>query len=171
MGYNYIIYFVVCAVCGAAVAWVAQPFAHDNSDLTATIVTVMTVLAGFMIAIITVLGDPALIPDGSWRAVSLRSDGIEHRIIRHAYLFILYLLTIGFLFAGTIIKKIPEQKLWAWVPVWTDYAYLFLGVTSFLLSFGLPFSLKKIQLDRLKAEEERRRQQAPVKTITNETEP
>ena len=47
---------------------------NDNSDAKTTIVTVLTVLAGFMIAIITVLGDPASIPDGSWRMVEF--DGI-----------------------------------------------------------------------------------------------
>jgi hypothetical protein len=158
------IFFIVCVICGAIVAWLAQPYVHDNGDAKAAIVTVLTVLAGFMIAIITVLGDPAAIPDGSWRTVAIRKNSIEHRIIRHAWLFVLYLLAIAFLFAGLVVGKVTDNEVWSvfkthWELIKTaiDYVYIFLGVTSFLLSFGLPFSLRKIQMDRLKIEEERRK--------------
>ena len=157
------LYFIFCVVCGAAIAWVAQPYAHDNSDVVTTVVTVMTVLAGFMIAIITVVGDPAMIPDGSWRSVRGRREAIEAKILRHSYLFLLYLVTIAFIFAGAIVKKIPDKKIWDWVPIAIDMAYLFFGSTAFLLSFGLPFSLKKIQLERLDLEEKRRLEESAIK--------
>ena len=154
------IFFIFCVICGAAVSWLAQPYVHDNSDATTVIVTVLTVLAGFMIAIITVLGDPASVPDGSWRTVEVRRDNIEHKIIRHAWLFVLYLLAIGFLFAGTLFRKVPEKDVWPWfadLVKWIDYGYVFLGVTSFLLTFALPFSLRKVQMERLSVEAQRRK--------------
>jgi len=161
------IFFVVCVICGAAVAWLAQPYVHDNSDAKTAIVTVLTVLAGFMIAIITVLGDPAAIPEGNWRTVAIRRDNIEYRIIRHAWLFVLYLLAIAFLFIGMVLSKITDKDIWSYfkpscdlIKIRIDYAYIFLGVTSFLLSFALPFSLRKIQMDRLRMEEERRKKAA-----------
>jgi hypothetical protein len=159
------VYFLFCVAAGAMIAWSAQPYAHDNSDALLTIVTVMTVLAGFMIAIITVIGEPAMIPDGSWRAVRGRKAAIEAKILRHSYLFVLYLVTIAFIFAGAIIKKMPDNKISCWVPYSIDCAYLFFGSTSFLLSFGLPFSLKKIQLERLELEEKRRLAQAADEKI------
>ena len=163
MHFGRILFFAVCASIGATVAWVSQPYVHENSDATTVVVTVMTVLAGFMIAIITVLGDPASVPDGTWRTVEARRENIESKIIRHAYLFILYLLALAFLFAATIIKKVPEKDLWfgwyQWVK-WIDYSYVFLGVTSFLPTFSLPFSLQKIQMERLKLEAQRRKSSA-----------
>jgi hypothetical protein len=160
MHFGRLLFFVVCAAIGAAVSWISQPYVHENSDATTVIVTVMTVLAGFMIAIITVLGDPTSVPDGTWRTVEARRENIESKIIRHAYLFTLYLLALAFLFAATVLKKVPEKDLWyglsPWVK-WIDYAYVFFGVTSFLLTFSLPFSLQKIQMERLKLEAQRRK--------------
>ena len=154
------IYIICCAIVGGFVAWTAQPYVHDNTDAMTILVTVLTVLAGFMIAIITVLGDPASIPGGNWRSVAVRRDSMENKIIRHGWLFILYLLAIAFLFTGTILKKVPEAKLSVAIGQWVDYGYIFLGVTSFLLSFALPFSLMKIQMGRLAIEEDRRRKEA-----------
>jgi hypothetical protein len=85
MHFGRILFFVTCAAVGAAVAWISQPYVHENSDATTVVVTVMTVLAGFMIAIITVLGDPASVPDGTWRTVEARRENIKSKIIRHAY--------------------------------------------------------------------------------------
>jgi hypothetical protein len=159
--------FILCLACGVATAWLAQPYVHDNSDAKTTIVTVLTVLAGFMIAIITVLGDPASIPDGSWRAVEVRRDNIESKIIRHAWLFVLYLISIAFLFVGIIVSKIPQnnvwqpiQDIWGLVEKTIDWIYIGAGVTSFMLSFTLPFSLRKIQMERLRIEAERRKAEA-----------
>lgn len=154
------IFISTCAICGIISAYFAQPYVHDDSDATVVIVTTLTVLAGFMIAIITVLGDPAFVPDGSWRTVAGEWGKIERKIIRHAWLFILYLLAIGFLFAGTIFRKACDGPILDFIKVWVDYGYVFLAVTSFLLSFSLPFSLMEIQRQRLTLEQERRRAQA-----------
>ena len=159
--------FILCLVCGVATAWLAQPYVHNNSDAKTTIVTVLTVLAGFMIAIITVLGDPAYIPDGSWRTVEIRRDNIENKIIRHAWLFVLYLISIAVLFVGIIVSKIPRSDVWqpihsSWklIEKAIDWTYIVAGVTSFMLSFTLPFSLRKIQMERLRIEAERRKHEA-----------
>jgi hypothetical protein len=71
-------------------------------------------------------------------------------------LFTFYLITIGFIFASAIVKRIPEPKIWNWLPTFIYWLYLFFGSTSFLLSFGLPYSLRKIQLERFENEEQRR---------------
>jgi NhaP-type Na+/H+ or K+/H+ antiporter len=161
------IVFILCLSFGVVTAWLAQPYVHDNSDAKTTIVTVLTVLAGFMIAIITVLGDPASIPEGSWRTVEVRRDNIENKIIRHAWLFVWYLASIAFLFIGMIVSKIPRNDVWQplqdnWelIQKIIDWIYITTGVTSFMLSFTLPFSLRKIQMERLRIEAERRKREA-----------
>jgi hypothetical protein len=66
--------------------------AHNNSDAVLVIVTVMTVFAGFVVAIIAVLGDPALLPAGTWRAAESEHDKSIDAILTHAWLFRAYLV-------------------------------------------------------------------------------
>ena len=158
-----IAFFVICAISATAVAFYAQPYASDNSDLILVVTTVFTVFAGFLVAIITVLGDPSLVPSGSWQIVENRREAIEQRIIWHIYLFVLYLITIALIFFSVILKKVPNSVVSADHKAWIDRAYLFFGVFSFLLSFGLPYALHKIQMSRLDEETERRRREAGIK--------
>jgi hypothetical protein len=151
-----LIFILFSAVLAAVAAWYGQPYVHHNSDFVVIVVTVFTVFAGFLIAIITILGDPSMIPDGSWRIAEARRENIEKRLITHSYLFILYLITIGFLFAGVLVQSaLAEHDV---VRIWIERVYLFFGVFSFVLSFGLPISLMRLQRTRVDAEIERRRQ-------------
>ncbi|MGB8900469.1 MAG: hypothetical protein WCC90_15085 [Methylocella sp.] len=153
-----VMFIIACAVIAAAAAYYAQPYVHD-SDVVLIIVTVFTVFAGFLIAIITILGDPSMIPEGSWRVVEIRRVNIEKRLHTHVMLFMLYLITIGLLFVGVVLHKTfsDECKIKT-----IEMLYLFFGVFSFLLSFGLPISLMKLQKARVDAETERRRRIAGI---------
>jgi len=151
-----------CFVGGGLVAYYGQPLAHDNGDSILIIITVMTVFAGFLVAIITILGDPGLIPSGSWRVAELRRNNIEARLITHIWLFVLYLIAIGFLFTGALLNKAHEDVVsMAW-KIWIERLYLFFGVSAFFLTFGLPFALLKFQLNRIDSEIERRRREAGI---------
>jgi hypothetical protein len=151
-----ILYLLLSAAAGAVTACYGQPLVHDNSDLVLIVITVFSVFGGFLIAIITVLGDPALIPAGSWRIVESRRDNIQNRIIWHSWLFVLYLITIALLFAAALLSKTtgPHTII---IRTWIERGYLFLAVFSFLLSFALPWSLMKLQHARVDAELKKRR--------------
>src|SRR5580698_9549501 len=136
--------FIICSAALAAIAaWYGQPYVHHNADFVVIVVTVFTVFAGFLIGVITILGDPSMIPDGSWRIAEVRRDNIEKRLITHLWLFILYLLSIGLLLAGVLVQgALDERNI---VRIWIECLYLFFAVFSFLLSFALPFGLMKLQ--------------------------
>lgn len=134
---------------------------HGNSDAVLVIITVMTVFAGFLVAIIAIIGDPALIPEGSWRVAENRRDNIEKRLIAQLWLFVWYLLTIGLLFVGVLLDKsktVPEDAR-----LWIERSYLFFGTSSFLFTFGLPKALWKYQMARIEAEISRRRKDVGLK--------
>jgi hypothetical protein len=122
----------------------------------------MTVFAGFLVAIITILGDPGMIPSGSWRVAELRRNNIEARLITHIWLFVFYLISIGFLFAGALLNKAPEALVSMEWKIWIERLYLFFGVSSFLLTFALPIALLRFQLGRIDAEIDRRRREAGI---------
>jgi hypothetical protein len=157
------ILIVACLICGALAAYFGQPLVHGNSDAVTVIITVMTVFAGFLVAIMAVIGDPALIPDGSWRMAEHRRENIENRLIGYLWLFVLYLLAIGLLFAGVLLDKAPATVVHEEWKVWIERAYLFFGTTSFLFTFGLPKALWKIQMARIEAEIQRRRKETGLK--------
>src|SRR5260221_7629059 len=96
-------YGIVCVVIGAASAYYAQPYVGHNADVVLIVVTVFTVFAGFLTAIITIIGDPAAIRDGSWRIAEVGRTTVQHRLVSHIGLFVLYLVTIGLLFVGVIL--------------------------------------------------------------------
>jgi MFS family permease len=148
--------YAAFSVVGAAVAaYYSQPAVKDNTDLILIIITVLTVFAGFLIAIISIIGDPIMIPEGSWRTSELGRDRMDDRLFWHIVLFSLYLLAIGLLFVGVVLEKtLPIESLWR---VWIERSYLFLGILSFLLTFLLPSSLREMQRARYDAETERRR--------------
>src|ERR1043166_9025050 len=142
-------FILFCAFVGAVSAYYAQPFVHKNADLILVVVTVFTVFAGFLTAIITIIGDPIMIPHGSWRIAELRRESMIARLNWHVALLICYLLTIGVLFTGVILERaLDEHNVWR---LWIERAYLFLGVTSFLFTFALPAALVRMQSARYDA--------------------
>jgi hypothetical protein len=163
---NRVAFVLLCCLIGGFSSYYAQPAVHQNPDLVLVIITVFTVFAGFLIAIITIIGDPIMIPQGSWRISELGRDRMDNRLFWHIVLFFLYLLTIALLFVGVILEKtLPDHDTWK---TWIERTYLFLAVNSFLLTFALPTSLLKIQRARYDAETERRRRKAHISPDTPE---
>lgn len=150
-----------CLGIGAITAFKAQPYVGRNSDVILIVVTVFTVFAGFLVAIIALIGDPILIRNGTWRAAEIGRDQVQRRLIWHIGLFALYLLTIALLFTGVICERALDEH--SIIRLWVERAYLFLGVTSFLFTFALPVMLLRMQQARYDAEIERRRREAGVR--------
>ena len=66
-------FIVLCVLGGALAAYFGQPSVHKNPDLILIVITVFTVFAGFLIAIITIIGDPIMIPHRSRPSLSAMS--------------------------------------------------------------------------------------------------
>lgn len=157
------LFVLLCFIIGGFVSYFAAPFIYDNDDAVGIFVTVYTVFAGFLVAVIAVLGDPTLLPAGSWRAAENQRRAMERRLIRHTYLFVLYLITIGVIFVGTLLKDAPAEIISVSVKQWISRTHLFLGVSAFLLSLALPKMLMDLQRTRTEAEIEKRRADAGIK--------
>ena len=156
-------FIVACALLAACAAHFGYPLVHDNSDAAIIMVTVMTVFAGFLVAILTILGDPIMIPKGSWRVAEFRHITLERIILRHTTLFYVYLLTIGLLFGGVLLRKSPVGLISENTKLWVEETYLFFAVFSFLLTLALPHVLGKIQMARSEGEIAARRAAEHIK--------
>ena len=146
---------LLCVTVGLVSAFYAQPYVVHNSDVILIVVTVFTVFAGFLVAIIALVGDPSLIPEGSWRMAELGREKVKRTLMFNVALFVSYLITIALLFVGVIIERcLSDESI---LRIWIERGYLFFGVTSFLFTFALPIVLMKLQQARYDSETEKRR--------------
>jgi hypothetical protein len=128
-----------------------------RASLTALsgIISVFSILAGVLVAVISIIGDPSMLLTGNWRLGYVHAQEIQTRIARYAILILLYvIILIGVLLAIIVQenKIVGHQWIFSLVGVLTA-----LGL---LLSLPLPFDLMSIQKERMK-EEIRRRQNSP----------
>ncbi len=143
---------LLATILGSLSAYYGQPLIHGNEQAMNIIVTVFSVLAGFLVAIIAIVGDPVLLPPGTWRAAEMERGKLNRRLIRHKWLFTLYLVTLALVFFALLLKgKSPDAVLWL------ERTFLFFGVFAFALSMALPGSLMKVQRERIDAVIEHRR--------------
>ena len=109
-----------------------QPMVANNANAVNTVVTIFSILAGFLIAVITFIAEP-----------TLRQ---ARKLIRQKLLFFLYLLTLGIALAMFLTPPTMLELL-----KWLQTAFLGLATFVFLASFSLPGSLMKIQMERYEA--------------------
>jgi hypothetical protein len=158
---NRLLGIALCILIGGVSAYYVQPFVGHNADVILVVVTIFSVFAGFLIATITIIGDPVMIREGSWRIAESGRDDMRSRLIWHIALLFLYLLTLGLLFAGVVLDKALDEQ--SYIRQTVQLGYLFFGITSFLLTFALPIALLRMQQARYDAEIERRRGEAGIK--------
>lgn len=143
----------VCLVLwGGLGSYFCQPLIHGNQDAINVIVTVFSILAGFLVAVITLVGDPKSLPAGSWQMARLGSDLTYNRLIRHKWLFKSYLITLFLIFLSIVIKGKFDL-----IQCVLEYAYMFFSTISCILSFKLPSALIELQQERIEHEIAERR--------------
>lgn len=156
---NKIKYAIATVLFSGLGSYLGQPFIHGNNDAINVIVTVFSILAGFLVAIITIIGDPASLPSGSWQKAQLGSQLVYNRLLRHKWLFTLYLITLVTVFISILFKKkIPELFEFN-----IERLFLFFAINAFILSFRLPTSLLNLHQERIEHEIESRREAEGIK--------
>lgn len=109
--------------------------------------TVLSILSGFLIATITLAGDPKALLPGSWRLASAHRNETRRVLDRFAILFYAYLCAIVVVFCAAMLGPYLPQCAARWL----GHAGLSIGLAALVWSFGLPAAIRSIQLDRLDA--------------------
>lgn len=146
-------YAIAVTLWGIIGSFYTKPLIEGNQDAINVIVIVFSILAGFLIAVITLVGDPRSLPSGGWQVARLGSDLTYNRLTRHKWLFYIYLIALVLVFSSMLLKsKFKEANLVV------EYIYLFFSIIAFILSFKLPSTLMELQMERIEQEiSERRR--------------
>lgn len=136
-------FFSFAVGCGVTGSIWGQPLIHNNDQAIGIIVTVFSILAGFLVAIMTIMGDPGGFTGRSWRACELSRNNIYNQLVRQKWMFTLYLTTLGLILISSLIEdKFPN------IVIWIEHIYLGTAITAFILSMGLPTALMNIQISR-----------------------
>lgn len=134
--------FIASILVGGLVAWKAQPLVSGNNEAVNIIVTTFSILAGFLVTIMTVVASPTSFSGRSWRYFSGRREVVRVKLVRHKFLFMAYLLTLALIFAASLVPETNVLTI-----CWIQRVYLFLGTVAFIMSMKLPGALMKIQLE------------------------
>lgn len=143
-----------------------------NVDSMNALVSIYSILAGFLIGVISLLGDPSLIPNGSWRIAYGASKNAARSLLATKMLLYIYLLTLLLIFLHKVLfsytGQLPDDMLFkeyiaSMLITLTEYkdnvdiVILFCAILAFLFSFKLPSKLYEIQKQRVQQEVENRR--------------
>lgn len=140
-----ITFLFFAAVTSVLAGYFGQPLIHGNEEAISVIVNVFSIMAGFLVAIMTILAEPALYRGGTWRSESVRRGNVYRRLARHKWLFILYLSTLGLVFVSTLLQGSLDNER---IIIHIEQVYFGFAVFAFILSLALPSRLMKIQLER-----------------------
>lgn len=156
------LFIVTAAVVGIASGLFGQPFIHGNERAISVIVNVFSILAGFLVAIMTIMADPSGFMTKSWRSAEKARPAIYTKLLRQKYLFILYLSVLLMITVQSLIEnKLPN------IASILEQIYFGAAVTAFILSLGLPSALMKIQMDRHDEMIEQRRKDVGIRREEN----
>lgn len=137
-------YIFFSAVIAAAVSFYFSPFLDKTNNVISSIIDIYAILAAVLVAVISIIGDPTMLIPGGWRIGYVHAQQIQRRIGRFSHLFFLYLTTLFIAIIAMAVKDNDyDNKLFIY------YIFTFVSVFSFLLSITLPYTLMKIQKDRM----------------------
>lgn len=155
MAWGRLVFILAGLIPAAALLWFGPTFDNNESGVALRILaTVLSILAGFLMAVITMLGDPRAVYYGSWRVASAHRRQIRNALRRFTMLFYVYLVAIAAAFAAALFE---EYTACAMYTPWVRHVALSLGVAALVWSFGLPVVIYRTQLNRLDEEVNTRR--------------
>ena len=149
------VYIILSSLASLLVAWKWGVLLKSSEASFDGIIAVFSILAGVLVAVISIVGDPSMLIPGNWRVGHEHAKDIQNKIARFSHLFSIYIITI-FLVLFVQVAKINGLD--------RDYFYQILAffvLFGFLLSLPLPYSLMAIQKERMS--EEIRRRKSPKK--------
>lgn len=144
MAWARISYAIFAFIVSCIVTYLFWSDFHNKSEVIGILTSVFSILARVLIAIVSILGDPGMLMDQSWRSNYIRSGEIQRKLHRKIDIFLLYILILFCAFIFLMIEN-QDSQLYKIFQI----IVLFLSVLGFIFSFLLPYSLIEIQRERL----------------------
>ncbi|WAC60791.1 hypothetical protein [Brevundimonas sp. SL130] len=152
----YVSLLVIAAFVGFAAYRLGGPLILGNEKAMDVIVTLFSILAGFIIAIMSLLNTDALRP-GGWKRVQNDTELVRRRLDRQQQLFWLYLATLTFILGSRLVPK-------SQVDLSNELQRVSFGLAAaaLVLSYALPVVLRGVQVARLEANVTKEKKKASI---------
>lgn len=147
-----------------------QPYI--NTDALYVLVNIYSILAGFLVGVIALIGDPTTMPSGDWVQAERSLKNTMNRLKGTRNLLYVYLMTLFLIFIykmGSVGLGIDvlnslgfeddSESIINSVKNKTEFFILFFAFVALFYSFKLPSKLFAIQQFRVEEEIKRRRRQ------------
>lgn len=146
--------FGVSVLAAGFFAWKFQSKYHGNANALTVLVTVFSILAGFLVAVMAIVGSDRALRGRTWKQDTFYLVQVKRELRRHAVLFYLYLLILALAFLASLDLAWP-----CIVQTSVEYFLLFLACLAMLLSFALPGQLTRRHISDLETVIKARREQ------------
>lgn len=144
---------VVSVVIALLAGWLLQPWYHRSEDATSVLVTVFSILAGFLAAVMAIVANDRVLRGRNWRQDTYYLREIRRELLRHSVTFYVYLAVLVLAFLTSISSTWP-----LWVQQWTEHGLLFFATLGIFHSFQLPKILSRKHVAAMEKEIRRRRE-------------
>lgn len=137
------IFFFVGLLSGAMASYFKAALSLDTSQLTSVLVTLFSVMAGFLIATITFIIDEGHPEFHSRMSYKKYQKLFDRRLRRNTWMFYCYLCVLLAILLASLLRNV--------FPVITDgleRLYVGLGLAAMIWSFTLPSVLAQLQKDK-----------------------
>jgi hypothetical protein len=115
----------------------------NKTDVLGIVATIFSILAGVLMAVISILGDPSMLLDQSWRHSYFSATETQRQLHRQTDIFVIYVVLLIGLFVFMLCDVLSP---WFW---YVQRGVFFLTSLAFIASLSLPYTLKTIQRRRL----------------------
>ena len=140
-------------IAGIVLARVMEPTGVGAERAARLFVSMFSITGGVVLGTVVLLGDPAILLQGSARLAHWQIKSIRRRLDQLMLLFISYIVTVALIIFSSIVSDIWPAGAHALVRV-----YVASGTAALIWSVSAPLLLLRIQRDRLDRELENRRE-------------
>lgn len=103
-----VVTFLFIIILSSIISYFIQPFIHGNEKAIDLIINVFSILAGFLVAIMTLFSDFSINNETNWRELSLKKIPLEFVLQK---INIYFIATYLYLFLYLLVYCYQNQKL------------------------------------------------------------
>ncbi|XUY27608.1 hypothetical protein RMR21_004405 [Agrobacterium sp. rho-8.1] len=145
-------YIIFAFIVSIAAAYFGGNLLKDSDNAMNALINVFAILAGVLVAVISIVGDPSMLLPGNWRVAYVHAEVMQNKIANFSHLFFVYIVSLLLLVVAMIVKDAKLTNV--------DFIYhlmTFFSAFGILLSAPLPYSLMALQKERMREEVKARR--------------
>jgi uncharacterized Tic20 family protein len=145
-------YITAALIASLAASYFGGDLLKQSHDAQDALINLFAILAGVLVAVVSIVGDPSMLLPGNWRVGHEHAKDMQNRIANFSHLFFVYIVALVLLVISMVVKDAQITG--------ADLVYslmTFFVVLGVLLSIPLPYSLMSIQKERMREEIRSRR--------------